>query len=433
MPALNEAISQRRFKQATFLINSGVNVNSKNREGYTPLAQLCDIDPEEKALSLAKLFITKGGRVDRKDNQGRNVLMCAILKGKEKLASLFLEEILDFNLNAKDDDGNTALSHASAIGNVQVVQNIVRALRRYGLSVDVANKEGLTPLMIAAKHRHLACANVILTEGKASVFIRDNTTWKTALEWERNAVPRNVSNQRKLPLRESIQTKSSPSSSSPSRSRCPFSQDRPHVQKHEMKQLFQIYENQLTSTYRIGFDNSKIGNFYENICLTSPQVRPESRNNLDTVFEGSQARALFTKSTAVVKFRKTSSMLNARKLTKTDLLSASCTASSVSELLRDARESSREIQPKQDLSKQGIGRPMRRPIRSRSEILFIKNKINEKERKLPRIEKRTLSNPVMSLLDEKKSSVSVNANEKFDNDEQPGQTIEETSEIRREK
>lgn len=400
MPTINDAITQRRFKQVNFLVNAGVNLNSQNSHGKTPLIQLCELEPEEKAVLLAKFFIAKGAKVDGVDKEGKSALMHAILKRRDKLVTLFLGEILDFNLNGIDSDGNTALAHAATVGNAKIVREIVQSLRKFGLTVDVRNKEGLTSLMIAAKYGHPCCAKVILNEGKADRFIRDNVSWKTASEWESRA-------QRKQPqFDQERKITSSLSSTSLSLSKS--------SQRSEIRRLFHVYQQQLSTTYRIGFDSSKAVNLYESIGVHNKiQNEAERFPDMEKTSTESQTRFLLTKTTAVARFKRNSFSLSARKLQgKKENLSVSFPPgpSPFKEL---RRENSKENQAKFETEKQKNARP-RRPIRSRSEILYSKlNNIKEKEKerektfhcdgRLPRIllqEARVKASPVLTILEE---------------------------------
>lgn len=366
MSSLNNAISQRRFKQINFLVNAGANLNSRNANGETALIQLCDLEPEEKAASLAKLLITKGAKVDVGDKKGRTALMRAILNGKGKLVTLFLEEILDFDLNAKDIDGNTALAHAAYVGNEKIVREIIQCLTKFGLTVDVRNQVGLTPLMIAAKNGHLSCVKVILNKGKACRYIRDDVKWKTALEWEKSRFQKTPEPQsgdiiaRASPLSEAKQLSYRSS------------------EKKEFRQLFGVYEEQLSTSYRKGYDNSKCTSLYKRLGFQTTQNNAENIGDSDLKnCSDSQARFLFAKSAAIIKFKRNGGLLNARKLVKKE---GNC--SSFPPGNQFLKENSKENIEKFESTKQKSSR-LRRPVRCRSEIIYStlkSDKVGEKER-----------------------------------------------------
>ena len=183
MAALNKAISERRFKQARCFIASGVNVNSKCKNGNTALIQLCFVEQDSLAISIATCLLKRGAKIDAKDSNGLTALSTAVLMQKENMVALFLEEAWNFDLNSKDKRGNTALLHAANIGNFNILNSLIVALKKYQLSVDVTNNAGFTALIEACRNGNIDCANYLIKEGKASMNIRDKKYRRTALEW----------------------------------------------------------------------------------------------------------------------------------------------------------------------------------------------------------------------------------------------------------
>ncbi|XP_015761552.1 PREDICTED: uncharacterized protein LOC107340691 [Acropora digitifera] len=197
MAALNKAIFERRFKQARDLIDKGVNVNSRCQDGNTALIQLCFVEQEALAIATATRLLKRGAKIDASNNHGLSALSTAVLTQREKLVSLLLKEAGNFNLNSRDNKGNTALFHAAHIGNFSILTLLVTALKRFHLSLDEANNDGTTPLMQACLRGNVNCAKYLITEGRASLTIRDNNYKKTAMEWAEN---KGVAHKIKIPL-----------------------------------------------------------------------------------------------------------------------------------------------------------------------------------------------------------------------------------------
>ena len=183
MAALNKAICERRFKQVRSFIDLGVNLNSKDRDGKTALIQLCSVEPDSLAISIASRLLKRGAKIDATDSNGLSALSTAVVKQKEDMVALFLEEAGNFDLNSKDKKGNTALFHAAKVGNFNILNALVIALQKYQLSVNVPNNEGTTPLIQACMNGDILCARFLIKEGKVVMNNRDWIHRKTALEW----------------------------------------------------------------------------------------------------------------------------------------------------------------------------------------------------------------------------------------------------------
>lgn len=183
MAALNKAICERRFKQVRSFIDLGVNFNWKDRDGKTALIQLCSVEPDSLAISIASRLLKRGAKIDVTDSNGLSALSTAVVKQKEDMVALFLEEAGNFDLNSKDKKGNTALFHAAKVGNFNILNAIVIALQKYQLSVNVPNNEGTTPLIQVCMNGDIVCARFLIKEGKAAMNNRDWIHRKTALEW----------------------------------------------------------------------------------------------------------------------------------------------------------------------------------------------------------------------------------------------------------
>ncbi|XP_031553204.1 ankyrin-3-like [Actinia tenebrosa] len=182
MSALMQAILQRRWRQARLLLDSGCNVNGRGPNGRTPVMEICFVDDEAKAAGLANVLLERGANLDLKDNEGRTALSSACLLNRKRLFRLFIKTV-DFDLNASDEEGNTALFHAINAGDVHVVKQLVAMMLHYGIQIDVLNKKGETPLIYALKSKKREIADVLVRQGKASLEARDLEFQKSASEW----------------------------------------------------------------------------------------------------------------------------------------------------------------------------------------------------------------------------------------------------------
>ena len=214
--AITKAVADKRWRQVRLLTELFYDINSSDYRGYTPLIQCVYVDDERKAIGVARYLLKHGAKVDITDKSGLNALTHACKIDRERLALLFLNE-KDFNLNHRDRHGNTALIYAATTGNILILNKMLADMKKYKLSIDIANHDGITPLIAAAKHGNILCTRILISVGRASVGIRDNKYHRTAKEWENTRDSRDLA-AAKSPLFQLISASSHNSSSSHSTS-----------------------------------------------------------------------------------------------------------------------------------------------------------------------------------------------------------------------
>lgn len=270
MAALNKAICERRFKQVRSFIDLGVNLNSKDRDGKTALIQLCSVEPDSLAISIASRLLKRGAKIDVKDSNGLSALSTAVVKQKEDMVALFLEEAGNFNLNSKDKKGNTALFHAAKVGNFTILNALVIALQKYQLSVNVPNNDGTTPLIQACMNGDIVCARYLIKEGKAAMNNRDWIHRKTALEWAKmkgiqESILLSNGNSSRVGLSENKMNEKLQRENHYQRRQLQCLKDNKQPQngltgrrkwdktyKDQLQQVYRIYECQLTASFKQG-------------------------------------------------------------------------------------------------------------------------------------------------------------------------------------
>jgi len=82
------------------------------------------------------------------------------------------------NLDARDNEGNTALMDAARIGYAEGVDLLIKV----GASVDLANSRGETPLIAAVQNRDIACVRLLLAGG-ASPTVTDRIAGMSAHDY----------------------------------------------------------------------------------------------------------------------------------------------------------------------------------------------------------------------------------------------------------
>lgn len=110
--------------------------------------------------------LTNGADVNAKDDDGKTALMVAAynIEGKPEVARVLLEHGAD--VNAKDSRGKTALIWAT--DGVHQAPEVVRVLLQHGADVNAKDKDGKTALEYARLFFHEDVANLIIAHGVAN-------------------------------------------------------------------------------------------------------------------------------------------------------------------------------------------------------------------------------------------------------------------------
>ncbi|KAM8976881.1 uncharacterized protein RCH25_036078 [Pelodytes ibericus] len=145
------------------LLKAGAQSNLADVEGRTPLMAAAYMGHR----SVAQLFLEAGADVNRCDCEGRTALAVACLcvpAGHEhpELVSLLLEHGADPEL--EDKDGATPLLVAAYEGQAEVAELLLEA----GADPDRAGKGRVTPLLAAASGGHAETVRVLLLWGSAA-------------------------------------------------------------------------------------------------------------------------------------------------------------------------------------------------------------------------------------------------------------------------
>ncbi|MEE9543083.1 MAG: ankyrin repeat domain-containing protein [Thermodesulfobacteriota bacterium] len=185
------------IKMMDFLVERGGDVNSKDKDGLTPVIMAArdgKIDTlrylieesgdvklktntgvtalhyaaEHSFDGICKLLIAYGANVDAMDDKGNTVLMSAVAYGHKDIVILLLQNSV--NIHAKDNSGTTPLMHASSNGHAEIAELLIKK----GASVHDKDNSGATALMAASVYGQAEAASVLLDNG-ANVDAKDNS------------------------------------------------------------------------------------------------------------------------------------------------------------------------------------------------------------------------------------------------------------------
>ena len=171
---LLKAVSAGRARQVRLLLDLGASIDEQDDCGQTPLIKAVLLENDRTRDKILKLLLKRGAQVSQADVVGRNALMLACLNGDNNDVKLLIEYAdVDLDYNKVDINGQTGLFHAVTSGNAATVKLIISVLLKYGLSSDVTDYNGTSPLMQAQRLGFDVCESILIFEGNAKIRLNN--------------------------------------------------------------------------------------------------------------------------------------------------------------------------------------------------------------------------------------------------------------------
>lgn len=173
--SLFEAIKYRRYRQAKLLVEAGVNVDSRNEKGETPL--ICtslQLEDSKIRIKFARLFVDAGANPNLQDFKGLTALMYCSLQDQPDMVLILLEcKLIDTGI--QDQEGNTALIYAAVHGFEDVIAVFLNTSRHFGLQLNLEqkNNEGKNALEAAEEAGHAACAELLRRDKNSPLVLQE--------------------------------------------------------------------------------------------------------------------------------------------------------------------------------------------------------------------------------------------------------------------
>ena len=183
MACLHRALEEKRYTYVTLNLKWGEDPQYQDEKGRNLLMKLCFFERDTKwSVTTARRLMRIPGTRDVVDNDGRDILMHCIRNKKVGMARLVLHQP-DFDISKIDKFGYNALHYAAELGVEPITKLLARTLLQYEMNVDVITPAGMTALMLACREGHVDCARVLITDGNASLTMKDDIHFKGPKDW----------------------------------------------------------------------------------------------------------------------------------------------------------------------------------------------------------------------------------------------------------
>lgn len=154
------------YKALILFLGSGVDIDTRDGRGWTPLMMSCFNGNEEIAL----LLIQHSADIHAKDSGGYGSLHWAAFNGYGNVVKLLIEKGAD--VNERSNHGWTPLLQAATRGHLVAAGQLIAG----GANVNLATDDGWTPLHKAAANGHAEMVKLLLSKGaNRNAAYRDGT------------------------------------------------------------------------------------------------------------------------------------------------------------------------------------------------------------------------------------------------------------------
>ena len=138
-----------RIKSAINMPCVNLNIRIHKHQQMTILMRFCymDISPKSrKDLTNLVLQFEDDFELNAQDSTGKTALMHACIQQDEAMIELLSENGMT-DPDIVDDEGNTALMHSCRTGNPDIVETLITYFKKYDLKVNATNNQGESRLI----------------------------------------------------------------------------------------------------------------------------------------------------------------------------------------------------------------------------------------------------------------------------------------------
>ncbi|CAD5116227.1 unnamed protein product [Dimorphilus gyrociliatus] len=159
-PGIIQAVKQCRYRQLKLLLDFGQKLENKTDSS---LIAALHIDDNRKRAKMFSFLLRRGADCCFIDNRtGRSVLIwTSFLKKTQQLKQLVERAEPDLNFLLKDKNGKTALHYAAIRDNPEACSILCESMTSFGLSLDTADSDGVSPYLHAKRLKLNGVMNVL--------------------------------------------------------------------------------------------------------------------------------------------------------------------------------------------------------------------------------------------------------------------------------
>jgi ankyrin repeat protein len=162
-----QSAEKGNLNAVALFLSSGINIDTRDARGWTPLIASSFHGNEGIALLLIRNFAD----IHAKDTGGYGSLHWAAFKGYDNVVKLLIEKGVD--TNTLSNHGWTPLLQASSRGHLIAARHLING----GANVNLATHDGWTPLHKAAAGGHTEMVKLLLARGaNRDAEYQDGTT-----------------------------------------------------------------------------------------------------------------------------------------------------------------------------------------------------------------------------------------------------------------
>jgi len=158
--ALARAIHFENVHESEFLMKKkGCDPNKPvGDRKMRPMMLACFVKNWARRIAIFKNLINNKANPDLVDNRGNNCLMYVCAHDLKEELEVILDKVVSTSFAKKDKHGNLLLHICAKYSSIEVMNIVLRKMKRYRIDINTRNDYGHTALDLAIIHKNVECA-----------------------------------------------------------------------------------------------------------------------------------------------------------------------------------------------------------------------------------------------------------------------------------